>query len=696
MRASAPDYLRYISPVVGTAATTRIALLILVTVTGSAIGLSPVMLSAQEPAKTAEGAAAATPAGSSSAEPHFMVFLDAEKPIFIRMLVEVDGQGIGALRRKFSEAVFDKGDADKDGSLSADERTSVLPSLRVLAPAVTPESVMNELDIAPSDGKATKEEFVTFVDKMMGPRFRVAPAPRSSAEAVDLIGLLDRNRDGRLQGAELAIGPATLKKQDSNDDETFSIAELEPFRDPNMLLAIGARPTSVPDVSLAMLADPGTADQTIAELLRRYGREPVSTSNSGDSKPADAKPADSTPANSTPADSSSDAKPTAAVAEEGSNSNLVVPRDAFALSDADFAKFDADGSRALSANELKKLVLEPPSQIDLFVQLRFRLSGRKYQTRLSLQRHDLDQAAMKAAADQSNADQPKLDAQPGASGTTADGKPADGAAIVANGSAVPARTTSQRRQRPQAAAPAVRKIDVPIGGVNFELRVSLNQSTDAFDNRQFYRQQFRQVDTDKNKYLSAAEFMGMQLGGIAFETVDLDGDKMLVEQELLSYVEQETAAAQCKVVLLVGNDSQSLFRLLDSNSDNRLSIREFRNGESVLKASLKSKEQAGWHATDLIGRYQMTFELGRPRLQDAGMTNIMTQGMQNRVDPRIRNSTEGPVWFQKMDRNRDGDISRREFLGSVSLFDTIDADHDELISPDEAKAFDAARSAPKS
>ena len=40
---------------------------------------------------------------------------------------------------------------------------------------------------------------------------------------------------------------------------------------------------------------------------------------------------------------------------------------------------------------------------------------------------------------------------------------------------------------------------------------------------------------------------------------------------------------------------------------------------------------------------------------------------------------DGPVWFQKMDRNGDGDVSRREFLGTPRQFDQLDADGNDLI-----------------
>ncbi len=37
-----------------------------------------------------------------------------------------------------------------------------------------------------------------------------------------------------------------------------------------------------------------------------------------------------------------------------------------------------------------------------------------------------------------------------------------------------------------------------------------------------------------------------------------------------------------------------------------------------------------------------------------------------------------------MDRNADGDISPREFLGSRETFDKLDRDHDGLLDPHEA------------
>ena len=49
---------------------------------------------------------------------------------------------------------------------------------------------------------------------------------------------------------------------------------------------------------------------------------------------------------------------------------------------------------------------------------------------------------------------------------------------------------------------------------------------------------------------------------------------------------------------------------------------------------------------------------------------------------------QGPVWFRKMDRNTDGDVSRGEFLGDESDFAMLDANGDGLIALEEADAYE--------
>ena len=65
-----------------------------------------------------------------------------------------------------------------------------------------------------------------------------------------------------------------------------------------------------------------------------------------------------------------------------------------------------------------------------------------------------------------------------------------------------------------------------------------------------------------------------------------------------------------------------------------------------------------------------------------------TGAMGESTVPRIVAQPRTPVgliWFQRMDRNNDGDLTWKEFLGPRHVFDELDADHDGLIDPREAE-----------
>jgi Ca2+-binding EF-hand superfamily protein len=234
------------------------------------------------------------------------------------------------------------------------------------------------------------------------------------------------------------------------------------------------------------------------------------------------------------------------------------------------------------------------------------------------------------------------------------------------------------------------KLTLSAGGIGMELKTAtVRARNDAFDNKAFYRTQFLQADRDKNKYISEEEFPALRLPNAEFKAVDRNGDGMIVVDEILAYVEQESASSQSRIELSISNDGQSVFEVIDENRDRRLSRRELaRAFERLRKHDLDGDEAIT--AVELAGRFQGILEFGRPVLFRA----MAGRGGGDMTTPIVNASTAGPDWFRKMDRNRDGDVSMREFLGPLAAFKKLDADGDGLITAAEAeKAGDGSASA---
>ena len=125
------------------------------------------------------------------------------------------------------------------------------------------------------------------------------------------------------------------------------------------------------------------------------------------------------------------------------------------------------------------------------------------------------------------------------------------------------------------------------------------------------------------------------------------------------------------MVLTILDHGRGLFELLDADRDGVLSVRELRSAWRRLAAAGCLQEGA-LDRSLLPRQLRCVVSRGRP----SG----------GRTPP-----TRGPAWFRAMDRNGDGDVSRREFLGSDEEFRRLDADGDGLISAEEAERAEGPR-----
>jgi len=195
------------------------------------------------------------------------------------------------------------------------------------------------------------------------------------------------------------------------------------------------------------------------------------------------------------------------------------------------------------------------------------------------------------------------------------------------------------------------------------------------------RQQFNRLDADQNGYLDRDELKNnvrFQRG--LFEAIDTDGDDKIFWPEMERYVRSraEAAATRCDIVL--HDLGHGLFEALDRNHDGRIGLREIRAAPATLRA-LRKPGQTVLRPTDPPRRLHLEVIRGSFQLFGTG-------GMGESTVPRIvalPRTPVGPIWFQRMDRNNDGDVSWKEFLGPRHVFEELDTDHDGLIDPKEAE-----------
>ncbi|MEK6257429.1 MAG: EF-hand domain-containing protein [Planctomycetota bacterium] len=201
---------------------------------------------------------------------------------------------------------------------------------------------------------------------------------------------------------------------------------------------------------------------------------------------------------------------------------------------------------------------------------------------------------------------------------------------------------------------------------------------------------FNELDTDKNGYLDKDETMVRErFGRGLFDQIDADGDGKIFGEEMKEFIRArgEPVATTCQI--MVFDDGKGFFSTLDSNGDRRISMREMRYADKTL-TKMKSNNKPGLAAEEPARRYRIEFVRGV--FNPFGNPERRNPFMPQPVVATVKQSPVGPIWFQRWDRNNDGDITWREFLGPRDAFEQLDADRDELIDPKEAEATVTAKS----
>lgn len=147
-------------------------------------------------------------------------------------------------------------------------------------------------------------------------------------------------------------------------------------------------------------------------------------------------------------------------------------------------------------------------------------------------------------------------------------------------------------------------------------------------------------------------------------TADRDGDGQLDRKELDAWLDLQSKLCRGQVLVTV-LDGGGLFEVIDTDHDGALSVRELRTAWGTLTA-------AGYTSDGKCDPAKL------PRV----LLAVASVGYPQTI---AVGSRRGPDWFRAMDRNGDGDVSKREFTGTPAVFADLDTDHDGLLDATEAE-----------
>jgi Ca2+-binding EF-hand superfamily protein len=211
-----------------------------------------------------------------------------------------------------------------------------------------------------------------------------------------------------------------------------------------------------------------------------------------------------------------------------------------------------------------------------------------------------------------------------------------------------------------------------------EIQFVPNESVRDF--RQLFDFRFQLADVNKDGFLDRSEAEKGRLFLGLFDSADRNADDKLARAELATYLERSLDLASSRVTLNIADEGRAFLDVIDGDHDGRLSRRELRNAAKSLKPF--DRDSDGRVRLAEIPRTSR-LAIGRgPYSPNRRGVNFETYDSPTPPGP----GAKGPevAWFRKMDRNRDGDLSPREFLGSPEDFRKLDADGDGLIDQAEA------------
>jgi Ca2+-binding EF-hand superfamily protein len=232
-------------------------------------------------------------------------------------------------------------------------------------------------------------------------------------------------------------------------------------------------------------------------------------------------------------------------------------------------------------------------------------------------------------------------------------------------------------------------VEIDAGSIRLDMHVDDGAGA-AESARKSFRALFDAADSNQDGYLELDELTS-EIGrpsplAALFKTLDSDADGKVYPRELDEFVARAAVAARGHLTMTASDEGRALFGMLDLDRDRRLGAREVL--ETFARVSACDANHDGRVTPDEIPHHiRLVLDRGdlSVLLAPSAVDGVVVVARGITAPPPRPRPAAGPTWFRKMDRNHDGDVSPREFLGTREQFDRLDRDHDGLLSPAEAK-----------
>jgi Ca2+-binding EF-hand superfamily protein len=151
-------------------------------------------------------------------------------------------------------------------------------------------------------------------------------------------------------------------------------------------------------------------------------------------------------------------------------------------------------------------------------------------------------------------------------------------------------------------------------------------------------------------------------------------------KEIVAYYNYLQAPMLASIRAMAVQEANALFQTLDQTGDGRLSLREMRSAAERLR-TLDANGDGRLGEDEIPTTILVTLARGGFSGYSGGTGTLGRQ-----PGGRAPAAAQGPDWFVRMDRNGDGDVTLKEFLGTEEQFRKLDRNGDGFIDRTEAEA----------